>query len=161
MKKYLLPVFIIAIIGSFTLPSCLPDPSPGPTPVSQADSSWWMVDTQRFITYTNYVAGSQDHTIISGAATSGNNQFSITFNLPYIPAQGSYLLDCSNTGSSAACMEITYNGIRYRANQSPATYIHADSANQRAILNLYATWFYSTLSPNDSIRVLGAFRQPI
>ncbi|HET8572931.1 MAG TPA: hypothetical protein VFL76_03580 [Edaphocola sp.] len=159
MKKYVLPVFIIALASFFILPSCSPDPAPVPAPVTQPDSSWWNVDTQKFVTYYNFVSGAQNHTILSGAS-SDKNKFSITFNLPYIPAQGSYQLDCSNTGASAACMEITYNGLRYRAGLSSAAYLHADSANQRAILNLNATWFYNTINPDDSIAVLGSFHQP-
>ena len=159
MNKHILPVFIIVIVGLFTLPSCKHEPDLNPMPAFQPDSSWWNVDTQRFVTYSNFVAGAQNHTVLSGASSS-NNQYSITFNLPYIPAQGNYLLDCSNTSASAACMEITYNGMRYRAGLSPAAYLHADSANNRAIIKLNATWFYNTINPNDSVAVLGAFHQP-
>lgn len=158
MKKYFLPALIIAITGFFTFPSCIKN-NQQPVPVPKPDSSWWNVDTQRFVTYSNFVAGAQNHTVLSGASSS-NNQFSITFNLPYIPAQGNYLLDCSNTSASAACMEITYNGMRYRAGLSPAAYLSADSANNRAIIKLNATWFYNTINPNDSVAVLGAFHQP-
>jgi len=160
MKKYLLPVFSLVIAAAFIFPSCLKEKQTTNT-TPTIDSSWWMVDTQRFVTYNNFVTGTQSHVIISGAASPGNNKYSITFNLSYIPAQGNYLLDCSNPGSTAACMEITYNGMRYRAGLSPAVYLHADSANQRAILNLNGTWFYNTIDPtHDSIAVLGVFRQP-
>lgn len=160
MNKFLFGLFVVTFVALFCFPSCKPNNTPTPLPTYQPDSSWWNIDTQKFATYYNYVSGAQGHTILSGAAYNGNSSFSITFNLPYVPAQGNYLLNCNNTTSTAACMEITYKGFRYRAGQSPSTYLQADSARQRAVINLGATWFYNTINPDDSVVVLGSFHQP-
>jgi hypothetical protein len=159
MKKVLFPVLILSLLASAFFFNGCKHPTPTPTPTPNLDSSWWVVNTDRYVTYATFVNGSNGATFLTGAADNSN--FSITFHLPYVPAQGTYLLDCGNTASSAACMEISYKGMRYRAKAGNTDYLQADSANQKAKITLPLTWFYSTISPDlDSVAATGVFTQP-
>lgn len=158
MIKKIPAVFLsLLVVLAFSFNACK-HPTPEPTPLPNVDSSWWVVDANRYVTYYTFVDGSGTATYLTGSAQ--NSSFTITFHLPYIPAQGNYVLDCGNTASSAACMEISYNGFKYRAKPEQGAYIKADSANQRAKLTLPLTWFYSTISMDDSVAVNGVFIQP-
>lgn len=135
-----------------------------PTPT--ADSTWWSVNTDNFYTLYPFVSGDNNSVLITGnsdnttGGTSGSSNFSITFHLPYIPAHGSYLLDCSSHSASAACMQITYKGFNYRTKPAQNAHLQADSANQKAKLLLPPTYFYNTIMPTDSVVVNGVFFQP-
>lgn len=159
MKKLTFPAILLSVfVLLLSFNACKqPTPTP-PTPPPNVDSSWWTINTNEYATSYTFVNGSGSYTFLTGS--DNNSSFTITFHLPYIPAQGNYLLDCGNTSSSAACMEISYNGIKYRAKPSQGVYLQADSANQRAKIKLPLTWFYNTILPDDSVAVNGVFLQP-
>lgn len=162
-QQFLAACLITFMVASFC--SCDKNPQTN-TPLPKADSSWWTVDTSNFYTFFPFVNGNNTSTYISGTSnntqggTSGNSNFSITFHLTYIPAHGSYLLDCSSQSANSACMQITYKGFNYRTRPSQNAHLQADSANQRAKLTLPPTLFYNTILPSDSVIVNGVFFQP-
>ena len=161
MSSWLLVVALC--LGAF---SCRTE-SPEPTTPPDLLQSTWTIDTSVFVTYYTFVSGANGAVILSGAADNNTgsinrgSNFSITFHLPYIPAHGSYVLDCSDESASSACMEVSYQGISYRPKTMSSTaYLKADSTHQRAKITLLPTWFYSTLLTGDSVSVAGTFYQP-
>lgn len=162
MKKIIKGTFYFTILVLTTLSflnfSCKNKAQPSPPNVPNYDSSWWAINTNQFITYKTFVNGTSSAATMTGAADGSD--FSMTFYVPYIPASGNYTLDCNNSASSA-CMQITYHNIHYRAKPGNGDYLQADSSDQRAIITLPPTWFYSTIQPNiDSVSINGVFMQP-
>lgn len=167
MKKWLLPTllsgfFVFSLV--FTT-ACNPDPAPAPSPVSNLDTTQWYIDTTRFYSLFNVVSGTSQGVILSGTSLNNSggfkgSDFSITFHLSYIPAQGTFDIDCGNSSASSACIDITYNRMHYRPKAGVSTQLIADSLHQKAKIFLPATWFYSTVLPDqDSVVVSGTFYQ--
>lgn len=164
MKNWFSSALLSAFfILSLAFTACNPDTTPGPPQMPDLDTSQWVVDTNRYYSLFNTVSATSQGVILSGASLNttngfGQSSFTITFHLPYIPAQGDYTIDCGNSGSSAACVDIVFEKLHYRPKAGTSVQLHADSLHGKAMIFLPPTWFYSTLPlETDSVVVSGTF----